>query len=85
MAYRKANRWYADWRDENGTRRRKSFTAKREAEQFQTKQSERASALRTLKAEGLLPAALTVSTKPTKRKPAAKVTAPRARARKVTA
>jgi hypothetical protein len=85
MAYRKANRWYADWRDENGKRRRKAFTVKRDAEQHQTKQSERATALRTLKAEGLLPAALTVSTKPTKRKPAAKATTPRARARKVSA
>lgn len=85
MAYPKANRWYADWRDENGKRKRKAFTVRREAVQHEKKQAEQAAALRTLKASGLLPQALTVSTKATARKPAAKATPPRTRARKVSA
>lgn len=85
MAFRKANRWYADWRDQDGKRKRKAFTVRRDAEQHETKQSEQAAALRTLKANGLLPSTLAVSARTPKRKPAAKATPPRARARKVSA
>jgi len=38
--FEKAERYYADWRDTNGTRLRKSFTSKRAALQFEAEQKE---------------------------------------------
>jgi hypothetical protein len=38
--YEKAGKFYADWRQGDGTRRRKSFTSKRAALQFETEQKE---------------------------------------------
>lgn len=38
--FEKAGRFYADWRDDNGKRLRKSFTSKRAALQFEAEQKE---------------------------------------------
>jgi hypothetical protein len=38
--YEKAGKFYADWRDQDGTRLRKSFTSRRAALQFEAEQKE---------------------------------------------
>lgn len=54
MAQKKGSRWFADWRDINGRRLRKSFVSKRSAEQHERKMREQRDALQTLKAAGYL-------------------------------
>lgn len=34
--YHKSNRWYADWRDRHGNRKRKAFTTARAAAKFES-------------------------------------------------
>jgi hypothetical protein len=36
--YQKDNRWYADWRDKRGVRRRKAFTTEEAAQQYEDDQ-----------------------------------------------
>lgn len=59
MAFKKGNRWLADYRDNSGKRIRKSFKSKPEAQAHEAQQL----ALRTLEAHGLK-VSITVPKKP---------------------